>query len=138
MTFEDRIHQSAKRISARQNAKLRVPANPRKSNATYWGWVTTPAAAIVGIALGLSFQHRIITSGTGETATTGIAVQPVHDTVYVPEVKHDTMWLTRVETKERIVKQKDVTETESMTKKDDAVCTSVSCDGINYAILASN
>ena len=132
MTFEDRIHQSAKRISARQNA------NPRKSNATYWGWVATPAAAIVGIALGLSFQHRIIMSGTDETATNAITAQPVHDTIYVTDVKHDTLWLTRVETKERIVKQKDVTETESMTKKDDAVCTSVSCDGINYAILASN
>ena len=147
MTFEDRIHQSAKRISARQNAKLRVPANPRKSNATYWGWVATPAAAIVGIALGLSFQHRIITSGTGETATTGIAVQPVHDTVYVPDVRHDTLWLTRVEEKVRLVEREAHSNTSAPTTSasapitpasGDDVCTSVSCDGINYAILASN
>lgn len=146
MKFEDRIHQSARRLSAKQNADLRVPANPRKSNATYWGWVATPAAAIVGIALGLSFQHRIITSGTGETATTGIAVQPVHDTVYVPEVKHDTMWLTRVEEKVRLVELKTpsnntapITSASAPTPHtSDDVCTSVSCDGINYAILASN
>ena len=146
MKFEDRIHQSARRLSAKQNADLRVPANPRKSNATYWGWVATPAAAIVGIALGLSFQHRIITSGTDETATNAITAQPVHDTVYVPEVKHDTMWLTRVEEKVRLVELQTPSNTPASTTSasaptphtSDDVCTSVSCDGINYAILASN
>ena len=146
MTFEDRIHQSAKRISARQNAKLRVPANPRKSGTTYWGWAATPAAAIVGIALGLSFQHRIITSGTDETATNAITAQPVHDTIYVTDVKHDTLWLTRVEEKVRLVELKTpsnntapITSASAPTPHtSDDVCTSVSCDGINYAILASN
>ncbi len=139
MTFEDRIHQSAKRISARQNAKLHVPANPRKSGTAYWGWVATPAAAIVGIALGLSFQHRIITSGTGETATKDIAGQPVHDTVYVTDVRHDTLWLTRIKEKVRYVEREAPANTvATTTAPSDDVCTSVSCDGINYAILASN
>ncbi len=145
MTFEDRIHQSAKRISARQNAKLHVPANPRKSGTTYWGWVATPAAAVVGIAFGLSLQHRIITSGTGETATKDIVAQPVHDTVYVPDVRHDTLWLTRVEEKVRLVEREAPANTAVQTASTpktsipgDDVCTSVSCDGINYAILASN
>ena len=143
MTFEDRIHQSAKRISARQNAKLHVPANPRKSGTAYWGWVATPAAAIVGIALGLSFQHLIMMPGTGETATKEIATQPVHDTVYVPDVRHDTLWLTRVEEKVRLVEREaPATTTSASAPKTsipgDDVCTSVSCDGINYAILASN
>lgn len=145
MTFEDRIHQSAKRISARQNAKLHVPDNPRKSGTAYWGWVATPAAAIVGIALGLSFQHRIMMPGTDETATREIATQQVHDTVYVPDVRHDTLWLTRVEEKVRLVEREAPANTAVPTASTpktsipgDDVCTSVSCDGINYAILASN
>lgn len=145
MTFEDRIHQSAKRISARQNAKLHVPANPRKTSTTYWGWIATPAAAVVGIALGLSFQHRIMMPGTDETATSEIAGQPVHDTVYVPDVRHDTLWLTRVEEKVRLVEREAPANTAVPTASTpktsipgDDVCTSVSCDGINYAILASN
>ena len=139
MTFEDRIHQSAKRISARQNAKLHVPANPRKSGTTYWGWVATPAAAVVGIAFGLSFQHRIMMHGTDETATREIATQQVHDTVYVPDVRHDTLWLTRVEEKVRLVEREAPANTvATTTAPSDDVCTSVSCDGINYAILASN
>lgn len=145
MTFEDRIHQSAKRISARQNARLHVPANPRKISTTYWGWVATPAAAVVGIALGLSFQHRIMMPGTDETATREIATQQVHDTVYVPDVRHDTLWLTRVEEKVRLVEREAPANTAVPTASTpktsipgDDVCTSVSCDGINYAILASN
>ena len=143
MTFEDRIHQSAKRISARQNVKLHVPDNPRKSGKAYWGWVATPAAAIVGIALGLSFQHRIMMPGTDETATREIATQQVHDTVYVPDVRHDTLWLTRVEEKVRLVEREAPATTTSASAQTtsipgDDVCTSVSCDGINYAILASN
>lgn len=139
MTFEDRIHQSARRTSAQQNARLHVPANPRKSGTTYWGWVATPAAAVVGIALGLSFQHHIMMPGTDETATREIATQQVHDTVYVPDVRHDTLWLTRVEEKVRYVEREAPANTvATTTAPSDDVCTSVSCDGINYAILASN
>jgi len=138
MTFEDRIHQSARRTSAQQNARLHVPANPRKISTTYWGWVATPAAAVVGIALGLSFQHHTVTE-TGNTAKSEIAGQPVHDTVYVPDVRHDTLWLTRVEEKVRYVEREAPANTvATTTAPSDDVCTSVSCDGINYAILASN
>ena len=99
----------------------------------------------MGIALGLSFQHRIMMPGTDETATREIATQQVHDTVYVPEVMHDTLWLTRVEEKVRLVEREAPANTAVPTASTpktsipgDDVCTSVSCDGINYAILASN
>ena len=138
MTFKDRIHQSAKRISARQNARLHVPANPCKSGTTYWGWVATPAAAVVGIALGLSLQHHTVTE-TVNTAISEIAGQPVHDTVYVTDVRHDTLWLTRIKEKVRYVEREAPANTvATTTAPSDDVCTSVSCDGINYAILASN
>ena len=137
MTFEDRIHQSARRTSAQQNAGLHVPANPRKTNTTYWGWIATPAAAVVGIALGLSLQHHTVTE-TGNTAISEIAGQPVHDTVYVTDVRHDTLWLTRIKEKVRYVEREAPANTVATTSPSDDVCTSVSCDGINYAILASN
>lgn len=138
MTFEDRIHQSARRTSAQQNARLHVPANPRKSGTAYWGWVATPAAAVVGIALGLSLQHHTVTE-TVNTAISEIAGQPVHDTVYVTDVRHDTLWLTRIKEKVRYVEREAPANTvATTTAPSDDVCTSVSCDGINYAILASN
>ena len=138
MTFEDRIHQSARRTSAQQNAGLHVPANPRKTSTTYWGWIATPAAAVVGIALGLSLQHHTVTE-TGNTAKSEIAGQPVHDTVYVTDVRHDTLWLTRIKEKVRYVEREAPANTvATTTAPSDDVCTSVSCDGINYAILASN
>lgn len=138
MTFEDRIHQSARRTSAQQNAGLHVPANPRKTSTTYWGWIATPAAAVVGIALGLSLQHHTVTE-TGNTAISEIAGQPVHDTVYVTDVRHDTLWLTRIKEKVRYVEREAPANTvATTTAPSDDICSSVSCDGINYAILASN
>lgn len=141
MKFEDRIQQTAKRMAAEQNAHLHVPANPLKNDKTYWGWIATPAAAVIGIVFGLSLQHST------EETTSPVLAQAV-DTVFVPKVHHDTLWQTRVEEKERVVekviwrdREPSVAQTSSQPTQaiqDDNVCTSVSCDGINYGILASN
>lgn len=151
MNTEDRIRQSALRISARQNTALHVPANPRKARNIYWGWIATPAAAIAGIVVGMSLQ-----------ATTDHQAMPLtqaNDTVFVHDVRHDTLWQTRVEEKERVITKERTAaspvresnrpvlaeaghENESeppVTGKHDLnACTSVSCDGIDYAMLASN
>ena len=53
-TFEDKLQASARRLMVQDNKNLRVPQNPLKQKRTYWGWVTTPAAAVAGLIFGLS------------------------------------------------------------------------------------
>jgi len=56
-TFEDQLTASAHRLRGAQDAKLHVPASPFSHRRQYWGWIATPAAAAVGLVIGL-FIHR--------------------------------------------------------------------------------
>lgn len=134
--FEDKLQASAHRLAQQQNKNLHVPQNPMQQKRTYWGWVATPAAAVVGLILGMSL-HLF----TGNTSSNSL-VQST-DTIRIFQPVHDTLYLTQVVEKERVVKKyiptpevaKVVTK-ESATQPEE--CTSIQCDGINYAILASN
>ena len=134
--FEDKLQASAQRLAQQENKNLHVPQNPMRQERTYWGWVATPAAAVVGLILGMSL-HLF----TGNTSSDSL-VQST-DTIRIFQPVHDTLYLTQVVEKERVVKKyiptpevaKVVTK-ESATQPEE--CTSIQCDGINYAILASN
>jgi len=134
--FEDKLQASAQRLAQQENKNLHVPQNPMQQKRTYWGWVATPAAAVVGLILGMSL-HLF----TGNTSSDSL-VQST-DTIRIFQPVHDTLYLTQVVEKERVVKKyiptpevaKVVTK-ESATQPEE--CTSIQCDGINYAILASN
>ena len=134
--FEDKLQASAQRLAQQGNKNLHVPQNPMRQKRTYWGWVATPAAAVVGLILGMSL-HLF----TGNTSSDSL-VQST-DTIRIFQPVHDTLYLTQVVEKERVVKKyipmpevaKVVTK-ESATQPEE--CTSIQCDGINYAILASN
>ncbi len=134
--FEDKLQASAQRLAQQENKNLHVPQNPMRQKRTYWGWVATPAAAVVGLILGMSL-HLF----TGNTSSDSL-VQST-DTIRIFQPVHDTLYLTQVVEKERVVKKyipmpevaKVVTK-ESATQPEE--CTSIQCDGINYAILASN
>ena len=132
-TFEDKLHASAHRLICQDNKRLHVPQNPLRQKRTYWGWVATPAAAVVGLIFGLSLH---LFMGNGQE------VQYVHltDTIFHPV--HDTLYLTQIVEKEKIV-VKEAAETKAeavsqLEETDTSACTSIQCDGINYAILASN
>ena len=143
--FEDKLSESAQRIASEDNKNLRVPQNPLGQKASYWGWVATPAAAIAGIVLGMSV-NSIVGDGSDvqlvQTTDTFEVVRPVHDTLY----------LTQVVEKERIVERpvyiqknadsiekiqvSEQAESMSSPQQDDSLpCTSIQCDGINYALL---
>ena len=134
-TFEDKLHESAQRIAAKDNRQMHVPKNPLKEKATYWGWIATPAAAVVGVVLGMS-AHLAIDNEP--------EIKYVYntDTVQVVRPVHDTLYLTQIVEKEKyIIKQADIKETESASMPEEAetpACTSIQCDGINYSILALN
>ncbi len=135
-SFEDKLQASVQRLAQQENKNLHVPQNPMRQKRTYWGWVATPAAAVVGLILGMSL-HLF----TGNTSSDSL-VQST-DTIRIFQPVHDTLYLTQVVEKERVVKKyiptpevaKVVTK-ESATQPEE--CTSIQCDGINYAILASN
>ncbi len=133
--FEDKLQTSAQRLAHQEDSKLHVPQNPMQQKRAYWGWVATPAAAVVGIVFGMSmhlFSDNHPDASLAQSKDTVRIFQPVHDTLY----------LTQVVEKERIVNKymstpevskADVKESNPQPEE----CTSILCDGINYAILAS-
>jgi hypothetical protein len=133
--FEDKLQASAQRLARQEDRNLHVPKNPMQQKRAYWGWVATPAAAVVGIVFGMSLH---LFTGNHSDATLAQST----DTIRIFQPVHDTLYLTQVVEKERIV-NKYIAKPEvakADTKESDSLsgeCTSIQCDGINYAILAS-
>ena len=139
MKFEDRLRDSAKRIMEEENCRLVVPKNPRGKNKLNWGWIATPAAAVVGILFGMSLPM------TNSQEDTGIMAQ-LRDTVYVGNETIDTVYITKTIEKQKIVKRviwkdrvqehKDIAQTDLIDSLDfESECTSIACDGIDYAFF---
>ena len=134
-TFEDKLHASAHRLASQDNKRLHIPQNPLRQKRTYWGWVATPAAAIVGLIFGMTLH---LFMGNGQE------VRYVYqtDTLRIPHPVHDTLYLTQIVEREKIVvKEAAETKAEAIAPQEETdtpACTSIQCDGINYAILASN
>lgn len=143
--FEDKLSESAQRLAYEDNKNLRVPQNPLGQKPSYWGWVATPAAAVAGIVLGMSLNSIV---GNGSD----VQLVQTTDTVEVVQPVHDTLYLTQVVEKERIVERpvyiqknadsiekiqvSEQAESMSSPQQDDSLpCTSIQCDGINYALL---
>ena len=135
-TFEDKLHASAQRLVAQDNKRMHVPQNPLSQKRNYWGWVATPAAAVVGVIFGMSV-HLIA------DREQDVRYAQQTDTVRVLQAVHDTLYLTQVVEKEKIVYRQAKTEKQVVSapiqeEQDVPTCTSIQCDGINYSILATN
>lgn len=135
-TFEDKLHASSKRLMAEDNKRMHVPQNPLSQKRNYWGWVATPAAAVVGVIFGMSV-HLIM----DREQDVRYALQP--DTVRVFQAVHDTLYMTQVVEKEKIVvreapKNKHTISVRPKEEPSVPVCSSVQCDDIDYSVLAFN
>ena len=135
-TFEDKLHASAQRLMAQDNKHMHVPQNPLSQKRNYWGWVATPAAAVVGVIFGMSV-HLIA------DIEQNVRYAQQTDTVRVLQPVHDTLYLTQIVEKEKIVyrqakAEKQVVSAPIQEEQDVPTCTSIQCDGINYSILATN
>lgn len=136
ITFEDKLHASAQRLAEQENKGLHVPQNPMQQKRTYWGWVATPAAAVVGIIFGMTLPLFMRSEPNTPLAQTT-------DTIRVIESVRDTLYLTQVVEKEKVVYKALSTQqtAESAPRESDyqpGQCTSIQCDGIDYSILATN
>ena len=144
MRFEDRLRDSAKRLMEEENSRLVVPKNPRGNSKLNWGWIATPAAAVVGILFGMSLPMTN-PSSDGDTDRLGMTAQ-LRDTVYVGNETIDTVYITKTIEKQKIVKRviwkdrvqehKDIAQTDLIDSLDfESECTSIACDGIDYAFF---
>ncbi len=136
ITFEDKLHASAQRLAEQENKGLHVPQNPMQQKRTYWGWVATPAAAVVGIIFGMTLPLFM-------RSETNTPLAQTTDTIRVIESVRDTLYLTQVVEKEKVVYKALSTQqtAESAPRESDyqpGQCTSIQCDGIDYSILATN
>ena len=138
--FEDKLQSSASRLRKSDNKQLSVPRSPLAPQRTYWGWIATPVAAVIGVVLGLSLPLLV-----SQAEDTPLVVQ-VHDTLHIPHTITDTVYLTqtKVVERERVVwrdrKENNadaLNPTDTPSHVPPATCTSVACDGINYAMLVS-
>ena len=134
--FEDKLHALAQRLAEQENKGLHVPQNPMQQKRTYWGWIATPAAAMVGIIFGMTLPLFMRSEPTNQLA------QSI-DTVRVIESVRDTLYLTQVVEKEKVIYKSLPTQqtAESAPRESDyqpGQCTSIQCDGIDYSILATN
>lgn len=134
--FEDKLHASAQRLAEQENKSLHVPQNPMQQKRTYWGWIATPAAAVVGLIFGMSLPLFMQSEPNTPLAQ-------ATDTVRVIESVRDTLYLTQVVEKEKVVyKALPTLQTAEAAPRDSdyhpGQCTSIQCDGINYSILATN
>ena len=133
--FEDKLHASAQRLAEQENKSLHVPQNPMQQKRTYWGWIATPAAAVVGLIFGMSLPLFMQSEPNTPLAQ-------ATDTVRVIESVRDTLYLTQVVEKVKVVyKVLPARQTAEAAPRDSdyhpGQCTSIQCDGINYSILVS-
>ena len=144
MKFEDRLRDSAKRLMKEENSRLVVPKNPRGNSKLNWGWIATPAAAVVGILFGMSLPM------TKNQENIGMMAQ-LRDTVYVESDLIDTVYITKTIEKQKVVERRKIVEkvvwrdrvqeqkiaqTDILDSIDfESECTSIACDGIDYAFF---
>ena len=142
MRFEDRLRDSAKRLMEDENSRLVVPKNPRGNSKLNWGWIATPAAAVVGILFGMSLPMTT-PSSDGDTDRLGMTAQ-LRDTVFMNNDIIDTVYITKTIEKQKVVEkvvwkdrgqeQQTIAQTDIVDSLDfESECTSLACDGIDYA-----
>ena len=135
-TFEDTLHASAQRLAERDDKRMHVPRNPLSQKRSYWGWIATPAAAVAGLIFGLSV-HLFMSDDSNASPLVQSA-----DTIHILQTVHDTLYLTQIVEKEKIVyrqkaAEEHVASAPTQEESDVPACSSIQCDGINYSILAS-
>ena len=139
MKFEDRLRDSAKRLMEEENGRLVVPKNPRGKSKLNWGWIATPAAAVVGILFGMLLPMTNNQEDTG-------AVAQLRDTIFLENDIIDTVFITKTIEKQKVVEkvvwkdrvqdQQNIAQTEILDSLDfESQCTSIACDGIDYAFF---
>ena len=140
MKFEDRLRDSAKRLMEEENSRLVVPKNPRNNSKLNWGWIATPAAAVVGVLFGMSLpmmnNNQEDTGAVAQLRDTIFLENDIIDTVYITKTIEKQKVVEKVVWKDRVQDQQNIAQTEILDSLDfESECTSIACDGIDYAFF---
>ena len=91
-TFENQLTASARRLREAQDAKLHVAASPEITHSPthlrsqYWGWITTPVAAAIGLLIGL-FINQYDFSVILQNNSSGCSVQCGKELVFRQNIR---------------------------------------------------
>lgn len=130
-TFEQQLSDSACRLRDANNYRLPAPRRPYRRPA--WGWLTTPAAAVVGVLVGTGLPHQTA------TLVPQVAEVRVTDTVVRERTVRDTIYLPAPAAPRppHTVPHGDVPASASADVADspDTSGCNVRCDGVDYSLL---
>lgn len=140
MKFEDRLRDSAKRLMEEENSRLVVPKNPRDKSKLNWGWIATPAAAVVGVLFGMSLpmmnNYQEDRGAVAQLRDTIFLENDIIDTVFITKTTEKQKVVEKVVWKDRVQDQQNIAQTEILDSLDfESQCTSIACDGIDYAFF---
>ena len=145
---------AAKTLRARQDKGLVTPQNPLKTRRSKTPWIVAAACA-AGFVLGIGVSPLLspTASDTRLAQTTAVQVEEPRTTNVEPQVitqvVHDTIYQTKVVTKEIFRKSTVVAKNETATienmnnnnnneqSQSESVGCSMMCDNISYDLIAS-
>ena len=145
---------AAKTLRARQDKGLVTPQNPLKTRRSKTPWIVAAACA-AGFVLGIGVSPILspTASDTRLAQTTAVQVEEPRTTNVEPQVitqvVHDTIYQTKVVTKEvfrksTVVAKNEVATIENMNNNNnneqsqsESVGCSMMCDNISYDLIAS-
>ena len=147
---------AAKTLRARQDKGLVTPQNPLKTRRSKTPWIVAAACA-AGFVLGIGVSPMLsLTDNDARVAqTTAVQVEEPRATSVEPQVitqvVHDTIYQTKVVTKEvfrksTVVAKNEVAAIENMNENNnnnneqsqsESVGCSMMCDNISYDLIAS-
>ena len=145
---------AAKTLRARQDKGLVTPQNPLKTRRSKTPWIVAAACA-AGFVLGIGVSPLLspTASDTRLAQTTAVQVEEPRTTSVEPQVitqvVHDTIYQTKVVTKEIFRKSTVVAKNETATienmnnnnnneqSQSESVGCSMMCDNISYDLIAS-
>lgn len=147
---------AAKTLRARQDKGLVTPKNPLKTRRSKTPWIVAAACA-AGFVLGIGVSPMLsLTDNDARVAqTTAVQVEEPRATSVEPQVitqvVHDTIYQTKVVTKEvfrksTVVAKNEVAAIENMNENNnnnneqsqsESVGCSMMCDNISYDLIAS-
>lgn len=143
--FEQQIFLSAQRIKSKDNSRLSVAPSPiPSSRSVSWGWIATPVAAAIGIAVGV-FAPRVFSgeSSVQQDIPTTASVRTVRvlDTIVLEKIVRDTVYMSpapvlMAANTERL-EQSPASSRQGSTAPADTMGKCILDDGVDYSLLAS-
>lgn len=133
-TFEQQLADSARRLRDADNYRLPAPRRPHRR--LVWGWLTTPAAAAIGLLAGINLprQAAMLAPQVAEVRVTDTIIRDhtVRDTIFVPAPALRTRLTGHPDKKTAARTREKLSDTLQAFPSQGS---NVLCDGVDYSLL---